>query len=235
MKFAQKISSRRRSIWKACSSCSPRLGVDVRRLGRELRARRVDRLAARLEQRGHRRLREPVHLEARDEPAQLARDRDVAPGVAEADRRARRAAPAAAADAPARQRAAPAAAGAKRSANSWIRRLTSTGWRAMRDVAGAGERDVLGAGQLGEREAALDGWQLSRSPWTTSTGQRTRAAQLLDLLARRGRRLSSITSTSRPGRRARRRRRPRRAWSSAAPGTSRRRRTRGSRAWSLRM
>ena len=37
-----------------------------------------------------------------------------------------------------------------------------------------------------------NGWQLSRSPWTTRTGQRTRAADRLDLLAVRGDRLGVI-------------------------------------------
>ena len=41
----------------------------------------------RFEHRGHRMLREPVDLEVRARAAQLVGDRDVAPGVAEADRR----------------------------------------------------------------------------------------------------------------------------------------------------
>ena len=63
------------------------LAVDARGLRGQVGARRMDELAARLEHRRHRRLGEPVDLEARDEPPQLARDRDVAPGVAEPDRR----------------------------------------------------------------------------------------------------------------------------------------------------
>ena len=57
------------------------------RLVREVRARRVDPLAARLEHRGDRVLREPVDLEVGMQLAQLVGDRDVALRVAEADRR----------------------------------------------------------------------------------------------------------------------------------------------------
>ena len=64
-----------------------RLGGDVARLVGEQRARRVDPLAAALEHARDRILGEPVDLELRLERAQLARDRDVAPGMAEPDRR----------------------------------------------------------------------------------------------------------------------------------------------------
>src|SRR6185312_12561724 len=62
------------------------LGVDVLRLRRQLGARWMHLLAGRRQQRGQRRLGEPLDLETRYLAAQLARDRDVAPGVAEADR-----------------------------------------------------------------------------------------------------------------------------------------------------
>ena len=65
-----------------------RLGIDVRRLGGELGAGRVDALAARLEHRRDRVLREPLDLEPGVQPAQLVGDGDVAPDVAESDRRA---------------------------------------------------------------------------------------------------------------------------------------------------
>jgi hypothetical protein len=64
-----------------------RLGGDVARLVREQRARRMNALAARFEDARDGILGEPVDLEPRHERPQLADDRDVAPGVAEADRR----------------------------------------------------------------------------------------------------------------------------------------------------
>ena len=63
------------------------LALDVGRLVRELRARRVDPLPLGLEHRRHRVLREPVDLEVGVERAQLLCDRDVAACVPEADRR----------------------------------------------------------------------------------------------------------------------------------------------------
>ena len=104
MKFASRISSIRRSAWKQCRSCPADSDCDVRGLARQLRARRVDALAARLEHGCHRMLGQPVDLEVRVQPAQLVGDRDIAPGVAKSDRRGdvqrppaavRRAAPAA--------------------------------------------------------------------------------------------------------------------------------------------
>jgi hypothetical protein len=63
------------------------LAIDVRRLACELGARGVDRLSAVLEDGRHRRLGEPVDLEVRHTRTQRIRDRDVAPRVAEPDRR----------------------------------------------------------------------------------------------------------------------------------------------------
>ncbi len=77
----------RRIAWKQCSSCSAASDTDVTRLARKLRRRRVDALAAGFEHRRHGMLGEPVDLEAGPEAAQLVGDRDVAAGVAEADRR----------------------------------------------------------------------------------------------------------------------------------------------------
>ena len=87
MKFASRISSIRRIAWKACRSCS----ADSVSMWRDSLARcalaGMDPLAARLEHRGHRMLGQPVDLEVRVQLAQLVGDRDVAPGVAEPDRR----------------------------------------------------------------------------------------------------------------------------------------------------
>ena len=62
-------------------------GFDVRRLVGQLRAGRVDALAFAGQDARHRVLRQPVDLEIRHERAQLAGDRHVPLGVAEADRR----------------------------------------------------------------------------------------------------------------------------------------------------
>jgi hypothetical protein len=64
-----------------------RLALDVPGLVRELGARGMDPLALGFEHGGHRVLREPVDLEVRVERAELLRDRHVAPGVPEPDRR----------------------------------------------------------------------------------------------------------------------------------------------------
>ena len=64
-----------------------RLALDVRRLVREQRARRVDPLPLRLEHCRHRVLGEPVDLEVGVQLPQLLGDCDVAPGVPEPDRR----------------------------------------------------------------------------------------------------------------------------------------------------
>ena len=87
MKFATRISSIRRNAWKHVQVVLVRLGLDVARLAGELRAGGVDPLAARLEHLGDRVLREPVDLEVGVQLAQLVGDRDVAPRVAEPDRR----------------------------------------------------------------------------------------------------------------------------------------------------
>ncbi len=64
-----------------------RLRLDVARLVREVRARRVDALALRFEHARHRVLGEPVDLEVGLQATQLTRDRDVALRVPEPDRR----------------------------------------------------------------------------------------------------------------------------------------------------
>ena len=78
----------RRQAWKQCRSCSARLGFDMaatRSRGTALAGWIA--LAASLEHRGDRMLREPVDLRSGMERAQLTGDRDVAPRVAEPDRR----------------------------------------------------------------------------------------------------------------------------------------------------
>ena len=87
MKLASRISSIRRHAWKTLSSCSR----DSAAMWRDSLASSAlagwMRSPQRLEHARDRVLREPVDLEVGVQRAQLARDRDVAPGVAEADRR----------------------------------------------------------------------------------------------------------------------------------------------------
>ena len=90
---------------------------------------------------------------------------------------------------------------------------------------------MLGAGQLGEREAALERLAVVAVALDDEHGTAHARADRLDLLAVRGDRFGVVHHQElAPDRRARRRRRPRSASSNAARGTSRRRRTRGSRA-----
>ena len=63
MKLATRISSIRRIAWKQCRSCSPDSRLDVARLAGEVRAGRVDPLAARPRAPRHRVLGQPVDLE----------------------------------------------------------------------------------------------------------------------------------------------------------------------------
>ena len=130
------------------------LAVDVRGLAGQLGAGRVDALAALVAA-----PRSPASCASQSisrsgrAAAQLVGDRDVAPGVAEADRRRDE-------QRPPRPRAAagPARARCRRRAgdalaNSRSSRLTRTGSRACGSVARALERDQLAAGQLGDTRA----------------------------------------------------------------------------------
>ena len=87
MKFASRISSIRRIAWKQCRSCSADSLSMWPRLVRQMRARGMDALAARLQHPRHRMLGEPVDLEVGMQLAQLVGDRRVALRVPEADRR----------------------------------------------------------------------------------------------------------------------------------------------------
>ena len=77
----------RRKAWKQCRSCSAdSLSMCLDSLTRNAR-RRMDALAGVGQHPGHRVLGQPVDLEVGVQLAQLLGDGDVAPGVAEADRR----------------------------------------------------------------------------------------------------------------------------------------------------
>ena len=77
----------RRIAWKQCRSCSADSDSMWADSLARCAARGMDALALGLEHAGHRVLGEPVDLQVGHERAQLARDRDVAARVAEADRR----------------------------------------------------------------------------------------------------------------------------------------------------
>ena len=161
-----------------------RLGVDAGGLRGERGAGRVDRLAARLEQRRDRGLGEPLHLEAGNAAAQLAGDRDVAPGVAEADRR--RHEQRAPGPRP-RTRPRPAPRRRRREASGEVVDQPVDEHRVAghRDVPGAGEQDVLRAGQLGHQVPALGGLAVVAVALDHEHGAAHAAAQRLGLLLRR--------------------------------------------------
>ena len=175
MKFAQKISSRRRSIWNACSSCSPASRVDVRGLRRELGARGMDRLAARLEQRRHRAA----------APASGPRGRGRCRRSSRAIATSRHAWPRPIGEETSSARCG-RAAGAHPVRGARRGRLEAPGELVDQPVDEhrvARHRDVARRRRAGRARPPVssasatprsNGWQLSRSPWTTSTGQRTR-------------------------------------------------------------
>ena len=76
----------RRIAWKALRSCSDDSAVMCADSRRQLGAQRMDPLAVRLEHGRDRVLGEPVDLEVRVQLPELGGDRDVALGMAEADR-----------------------------------------------------------------------------------------------------------------------------------------------------
>ena len=189
MKFAQRISSIRRIAWNACRSCSPASRSMCAALAGELARWPGGSLSPRASQHGrHRLLGEPVDLEPGHLPAQLVRDRDVAPGVAEADRRrdeqralgavVRRASSVAP-----RRAAAGDALGELAQQQVDLHRVAR-----LRRVARALEPDELAAGQLGRpARRARTATMWSSVPWMTTTGQRDRAAERLDRLVRSAR------------------------------------------------
>ena len=87
MKFATRISSIRLMAWNTCRSWSVASEAMCARLAGQVGRGWMDALATGLEDAGHRILRQPVDLEVGVKLAELVGDRDVAPGVAEADRR----------------------------------------------------------------------------------------------------------------------------------------------------
>ena len=86
MKLATRISSIRRSAWKTWRSCSPASAFDMARLVRQVGGLPDGSLARALEDARHRMLREPVDRRGLGAIAERAGDREIAPGVAKADR-----------------------------------------------------------------------------------------------------------------------------------------------------
>jgi hypothetical protein len=77
----------RRVAWKACNSWSADSDSKCPDSLAQLGAQWVDPLPGRVQYPGDRILRQPVDLEVRHEPPQLACDSDIPPGVTEPDRR----------------------------------------------------------------------------------------------------------------------------------------------------
>ena len=208
-----------------------RLALDVRRLVREQRARRVDPLPLRLEHGRHRVLGEPVDLEVGVQLPQLLRDRDVAPRVPEPDRRR---------DV---ERAPTPAERPRPGLHLRRRRRDRLGELAqqavhlhrvarLRQVAGALERDERAAASARRRQphargsGSCRGRRGSRARGS-GRARRWRAPPPRSPTAAAPPRRRGSATPRRP--RAPSGRSPRSASSSAAPGSAARRRTRGSR------
>ncbi len=129
-----------------------------------------------------------MDLEARHEAPELARDRDVAPGVAEADRRRdEQGAPWPGGGR--RQRAPPRTQRFEASGEVVDQPVHQHGLACVGKVAGAGDADVLRAHQLGEGEAALERLAVVAVALDDEHRAAHAAAGLLDLLPARGGRL----------------------------------------------
>ena len=157
----------------------------------------MDPLAAAREHARHGILGEPVDLALGLERAQLARDRDVAPCVAEPDRRGHeeRTLGAAHAAPPRRSSRGPAQA---RSPKSRSIRLKGTGWRACGQWP-TPRKDTSSAPVAAANAAPRSGGiSPSSSPWVTSSGQRMRPSS--SRIAGSSRSGASIVSASVSGR-----------------------------------
>ena len=179
MKLLTRISSIRRIAWNACRSCSP----DSCSMCPDSLARCRDagwtRSPAAASTRVTGSWASQSISRSGSQRAQLLGDREVAPGVAEADRRGeveRPRPPACVARHPGADRRGFDGGGASDSANARISRLTSTGSRAGGPWPAPSTRIRRAAGQLGEPLAVRRcprTW--SSVPCSTVTGQRTSA------------------------------------------------------------
>ena len=230
MKLASRISSIRRHAWKTLSSCSRDSAAMWRDSFASRAARRVDVLAAGLEHARDRVLRQPVDLQVGVQRAQLARDRDVAPRVAEADRRgdeqrALRSPRSRGARARPARRPAVGAGGEVVQQLVEAHRVARVG-----AVADVDELDELGAGRRRRRRRrGRAGSARPRRPASRAAGSCTRASRSSIVSRGPGRAPPSSAPASPASSPAPRRPSPRAAWSSAARCSSARRRTRGSR------
>ncbi len=132
------------------------LPVEMPRLAGQRGARGMDRLAAALEHRRHRGLGEPLDIQVGDASAQRVGDRDVAPRVAETDRRRDEQRP------PRTRAGANPAGGTRRRSVHLVGERTDQAVDAnrvtrLRPMPGAFEGDQPAAGQLGDPRAALPG------------------------------------------------------------------------------
>ena len=214
----------RRSASNTGRRCSPASDSMCAHSRGELGAGGMDALARRLEQRRRRRLREPVDLEPGPQAAQLARDREVAPRVPEADRRRDE-------EGALRSHGRPAPGRRRRGRQQELAQQQVDAHRVARvgRVAAALERDQPAA-RLGR--AARRRWRAADAILVAvehEHGAAHAARECTRLRRRRGAgRRSSLIEQLRRSCRAPIRGRTRSAASSAAPGRSRRRTTRRS-------
>ena len=153
MKLATRISSIRRQAWKQCRSCSADSDSMWRDSLASSRLAGCTRSPRGLERRRDRVLREPVDLEVGVQPAQLAGDGDVAPGVAEADRRGQ----VERALAAGRGRASSVRGAAPRRGEVAQQQVDPHRVARVRAVAGALEHDELAAGHARRAAARASG------------------------------------------------------------------------------
>ena len=158
-----------------------RLGRDVRALVRQESRRRVYPLAALGEQLGDRVLGQPVDLQVRLQRPQLVGDRDVAPDVAEPDRRGDVERAAAAVQRPGPRPRPLRRPGARESRNSWIEQVAPHRIAEGRQVAAALEGDQPDAEQLGQgdpvrvRDDAVAGRRAPPAPGNAPRGRSPRS------------------------------------------------------------
>jgi len=166
-----------------------RLCIDAGCLRCEPPTRGMDDLAARVEQRRHGRLREPVDLELWNETPELARDRNIAPGVSKTDRRGQ-------CDRPTRAgtRGKPLTRfvprGLEPRCHAVDQPVDEHGMPGTRDVASADDANMLGVCELGEREPGVEVLAVVAVALDHDHRAADAATELCDLVAGLGDRLA---------------------------------------------
>ena len=191
MKFAQKISSSRRSIWNACSACSPASASTCSASGASsaLAGWTVSpQASSSVVSGGCASQWTSSPGTARRSSRAIATSRQAWPSpIGEESSSARRGR-----SEERTQLLRRGARGPTRSAKSWISRFTSTGWRAMGMWPAPSSRTCSAPVSSARASPRSSGWQLSRSPCTISTGQRTRRQSASTSSLRGGDRLAVV-------------------------------------------